>query len=63
VRRLAAQAPAEVSFQTQAEIALALVDRAPAYGVRRACVAADADYGDNPAFLNGDESAAHPLNM
>jgi SRSO17 transposase len=37
-RRRAAHVPVEVSFQTKAQIALALVDRAKAYGVRYACV-------------------------
>ena len=44
-----------ISFQTKAEIALALLDEATACGVEHACVTGDADYGDNPNFLNGLE--------
>lgn len=55
-RRLQAQVPSEVRFQTKAEIALALLDQANRWGVRHTCVVADADYGDNPAFLNGLEA-------
>ena len=54
-RRKQAHIPAEVSFQTKAEIAWALLDEAKACGVRHACVTCDADYGDNPHFLNGLE--------
>ena len=54
-RRQRAQVPEEVSFQTKAEIALALLDEARQCGVPHSCVVADADYGDNPQFLNSLE--------
>lgn len=47
-RRPNAQVPEPVKFQTKAEIALALLDQANAWGVRHAGVVTDADYGDNP---------------
>jgi SRSO17 transposase len=52
-RRKRAQVPPAIVFQTKAEIALALLDEANRCGVRHACVTGDADYGDNPNFLNG----------
>lgn len=55
-RRQQAQVPAEVTFQTKAEIALELLDQANGWAVRHTCVVTDADYGDNPAFLNGLEA-------
>jgi SRSO17 transposase len=54
-RRKQAHVPAAVTFQTKAEIALALLDEANACRLVHACVTCDADYGDNPHFLNGLE--------
>jgi SRSO17 transposase len=54
-RRQQAHVPEAIPFQTKAEIALALLDEANACGVGHACITCDADYGDNPNFLNGLE--------
>jgi SRSO17 transposase len=52
-RRATVHIPMEVPFQTKPEVALALVERARAWGVPFAWVVADAGYGDNPAFVQG----------
>jgi SRSO17 transposase len=53
VRRQPAHLPEGIQFQTKAEIALHLLDEATACGIPSVCVVADADYGDNPHWLNG----------
>jgi SRSO17 transposase len=54
-RRKVAKVPEDIAFRTKPQIALELLDRAKSWGVRWACVTADADYGDNPNFLEGLE--------
>jgi SRSO17 transposase len=54
-RRSKARVPAHIRFQTKAEIALDLLDWALAQTISCAAVVADADYGDQPFFLDGLE--------
>src|SRR4051794_33397927 len=50
-----AKVPEGTKFQTKPQIALDLLDKADSWGVKYACVVADADCGDNPNFLEGLE--------
>ena len=52
-RRKRTRVPSQISQQTKPEIALALLDRARAWGVPIQAVVVDAGYGDNPNFLAG----------
>jgi SRSO17 transposase len=56
VRRIQAHVPEEIPFRTKPEIALELLDQAYAWGLKYAAITADADYGDNPHFLDGLEA-------
>ena len=52
-RRQPAPVPEAGTCQTKAELALALLEEATAWGVGHACGTGDADYGDNPNGLKG----------
>ena len=56
VRRGQAHVPPEMGFRTKPQIALELLDQANAWGLPHEVVSADADYGDNPQFLDGLEA-------
>ena len=59
-RREQAHVPRAVEFQTKAEIALELVAQANALQVPHRAVVADAEFGDNPLFLDGLEARSEP---
>jgi SRSO17 transposase len=63
VRGKQAHIPKDLVFQTNAELALALLEEANPCGVKHAGVTGEADYGDNPNFLNGlaERQARHVM--
>jgi SRSO17 transposase len=59
-RRKRTHVPAEISQQTKPAMALALLDRAQAWGMPIQAVVVDAGYGDNPHFLAGLDARQIP---
>ncbi len=57
-KRAKARVPREIAFQTKYAIALDLLDEANEHGVPHAAIIGDADFGDQPAFLDGLEERA-----
>lgn len=55
-RREQAHVPDALGFQTKAEIAVDLIDEANALHVSHSAVVADAEFGDNPLFLDALET-------
>jgi SRSO17 transposase len=55
-RRKQAHVPKDIDFQSKADIALGLIDQANQLQVRHVAVVADAEFGDNPQFLDGLEA-------
>ncbi len=62
-KRTKAHVPREIAFQTKYAIALDLLDEAKAHGVSHAAIIGDADFGDQPAFLDGLEERAEQYVM
>jgi len=59
-RRAAAGIPASVVCRTQWQLALDLIDEAPAWGLRGEVVLADAAYGEVTEFREGLEARQRP---
>lgn len=55
VRRAEVYVPEAITFNTKAEIAVELLDQANGLAIRHRCVTADAEFGDDPGFLDALE--------